>query len=92
MRMPRFRIWWAMLLVAVIAVACLPVVRMERVARFRRLQQFHQNQLFVVPRQLELPPALRRDRREWHFQMHKKYRYAADHPWLQVEPDPPAPE
>lgn len=30
--------------------------------------------------------------RQWHKQMLRKYEYAASHPWLTVEPDPPAPE
>jgi hypothetical protein len=28
----------------------------------------------------------------WHWDLARKYRYAAQYPWLPVEPDPPEPE
>ena len=31
-------------------------------------------------------------RNRWHAEMSFRYRYAADHPWLLVPPDPPEPE
>jgi hypothetical protein len=35
---------------------------------------------------------LRARRELWNYQMFQKYKQAAEHPWLPVEPDPPEPE
>jgi|SRR5215467_5754768 len=105
MRLPRMTTRRWMIAVAVVALICAAaVILRERKERFGRIARRHWHavelsslvghaDMLGTPRFPRETFALRRKRViDWHREMARKYRGAARHPWLPVEPDPPKPE
>jgi len=87
-----------MAVVAVLAIGLgLSVWMARRAARFRAQRDHHmvlfrRNHFPVGKVDFNTPEDQSRLDRAWyHYQMGKKYTTASLHPWLPLEPDPPAP-
>lgn len=92
MRMPSIRFTIQRMMVIVAVGACIlwaTVVLQERRRRFLRIASEHEKELrllhsyYVYYYPFEII--------EWLDEMKKKYEYAAAHPWLPIESDPPVP-
>jgi hypothetical protein len=93
MKLPRVRFTVRRLMVAVVIVGLmlgLGAWMARRSAEFRKRAESHMRTVRVMysigrwkPRGF--------DRNAWAWRMGEKYAYAASHPWLPVEPDPPEP-
>lgn len=83
MRMPRFTIGRMMIAIAVIAVLLAAILLLDnRRRRFAVLANYHG---------LKAIEDIKAKRESRHQKLWDKDRYAAHHPWLPVEPDPPVP-
>jgi hypothetical protein len=88
-----------MVIVAVVAIAIGGLINIEK-NRARRdwLSGMHSSLANGLTKQAESFIMSEAQRSElwakvrWHGAMAKKYRWAADHPWLPVTPDPPQPK
>jgi hypothetical protein len=96
----RLRIWMLMALVGVSGVAMGGGAALKRRRdEFHRTASFHRERVARIGYGDSFGVAwfdsrgrfLTRPQSEWHAAMAAKYEYAADHPWLRVEPDPPMP-
>lgn len=99
MRMPRFRAL-APIMVVVMVGSAFPLgfwIREmgRRSTIYRQRAEDHRRQSFV-PLCLSAPRTqaeiVEQQIKQYHGSLYKKYDYAAFHPWLPVEPDPPEPK
>jgi hypothetical protein len=92
MRSPRFTVRRLMVVVAASATAfAVPGWTDHRRAEFLRVAAWHDEESFIASAFWGGCPGFAR-RKPYHQYMARKYRDAALHPWLPVEPDPPEPE
>jgi hypothetical protein len=99
MRPPRLRftVRRLMTVVAVVAVLLGGFSLGRRSAYLNRLWLDHRREADRIARLAVTGSVVPSDRRSsgarflWHCEMASKYGYAASHPWLPVEPDPPEP-
>ena len=91
-----------MIAVAVVAVLLGAAIGLyRRHERYAKLRDYHIGKYFeTIYEGTMMSDVYHRGREEvdrmaamsrWHRAMHRKYEYAASHPWLSVPPDPPAP-
>jgi hypothetical protein len=92
MPMPRARFTVRKLMKWVAVAACVlwGVILMERSQRYGRISTNYAMAKFLWYGVTCSP--LSTNKAKWVEDMQKKYEYAAAHPWLPVEPDPPEPE
>jgi hypothetical protein len=83
MRLPRFRIWVLMVIVAIAATVCGALGK--RSQEFRRQAQYHREAAGWLTEVLKYTPHASADLTS-HQLAAEKYEYAAAHPWLSVEP------
>lgn len=87
----RARIWVYMVIIVVIAFGMYCIVLKNRHDFFLRRAALHEmlsHQYFYVDGGEGIAASLK-ELEDHHLRLREKYKYAASHPWLAVEPDPP---